>query len=174
MKHAEFVHLHVHTSYSLLDGACRIPDLTQHAAKLKFPALAITDHGAMFGVADFYKSARSAGIKPIIGQEFYVAPSSRFDRQPDENGETAYHIVLLARDMIGYRNLLKLSSVSYLEGFYRKPRIDKEVLALHKDGLVALSACLKGEVAYRLLRGDEDVILSLPPQTVVLFTREDA
>ena len=154
MKHAPFVHLHVHTSYSLLDGACRIPDLTEHAAKLKFPALAITDHGSMFGVVDFYKSARASGIKPIIGQEFYIAPGSRSEKQPDENGETAYHLVLLARDTTGYLNLLKLSSVSYLEGFYRKPRIDKEILSLHKEGLVALSACLKGEVAYRNLRGD--------------------
>jgi DNA polymerase-3 subunit alpha len=155
MKHAEFVHLHVHTSYSLLDGACRIPDLTEHAARLKFPALAITDHGAMFGVVDFYKNARSSGIKPIIGQEFYVAPGSRFDKQPDENGETAYHLVLLARDMTGYLNLIKLSSASFLEGFYRRPRIDMEILKQHSDGLVALSACLKGEVAYRLLKGDE-------------------
>jgi DNA polymerase-3 subunit alpha len=156
MKHAEFVHLHVHSSYSLLDGACRISDLTQHAAKLKFPALAITDHGAMFGVVDFYKSARLAGIKPIIGQEFYVAPGNRSDKQPDENGETAYHVVLLAKDTTGYLNLLKLSSVSFLEGFYRKPRIDKDLLTRHKDGLVALSACLKGEVSYRLLKGDDE------------------
>ena len=156
MKHADFVHLHVHTSYSLLEGACRIPDLMEHAVKLKFPALAITDHGSMFGVVDFYKSARSVGIKPIIGQEFYVAPQSRFERQADQNGETAYHLVLLARDLTGYQNLIKLSSISYLEGFYRKPRIDKEILARHKEGLVALSACLKGEVAYRILRGDEE------------------
>jgi len=156
MKHAEFVHLHVHTSYSLLDGACRIQDLTEHAVKLKFPALAITDHGSMFGVVDFYKSARSVGIKPIIGQEFYIAPRSRFDRQADSNGESAYHLVLLARDLTGYQNLIKLSSISFLEGFYRKPRIDRECLAQHREGLVALSACLKGEVAYRILKGNEE------------------
>ncbi len=154
MKHAEFVHLHVHTSYSLLDGACRISDLTRYAADLKFPALAITDHGAMFGVIDFYKSARAAGIKPIIGQEFYVAPESRHDRKVDEYGESAYHLVLLARNMEGYSNLVQLSSISYLEGFYRRPRIDKEILSGHSDGLLALSACLKGEVAYLLNRGD--------------------
>ena len=153
MKHAEFVHLHVHTSYSLLDGACRISDLTRYAADLKFPALAITDHGAMFGVIDFYKSARASGIKPIIGQEFYIAPQSRHDRKLDEFGESAYHIVLLARNTEGYFNLIELSSISYLEGFYRRPRIDKEILARHSEGLVALSACLKGEVAYLLNRG---------------------
>ena len=154
MKHANFVHLHVHTSYSLLDGACRVADLTRYAADLKFPALAITDHGAMFGAIDFYKSARAAGIKPIIGQEFYIAPESRLDRKLDEYGESAYHIVLLARNSEGYSNLVKLSSISYLEGFYRKPRIDKEVLSRHSDGLVALSACLKGEVAYLVRRGN--------------------
>lgn len=154
MKHVEFVHLHVHTSYSLLDGACRIPDLTRYAADLKFPALAITDHGAMFGVIDFYKSARAAGIKPIIGQEFYVAPESRHDRKIDDFGQTAYHLVLLARNAEGYSNLIELSSISYLEGFYRRPRIDKEILTRHSDGLVALSACLNGEVAFLLNRGN--------------------
>ena len=154
MKHADFVHLHLHTSYSLLDGACRVSDLTRYAADLKFPALAITDHGAMFGVIDFYKSARAAGIKPIIGQEFYVAPESRHDRKLDEFGQSAYHLVLLARNSEGYSNLIKLSSISYIEGFYRKPRIDKEILADHSEGLLALSACLKGEVAYLLNRGD--------------------
>jgi len=154
MKHANFVHLHVHTSYSLLDGACRVSDLTRYAADLKFPALAITDHGAMFGAIDFYKSARAAGIKPIIGQEFYIAPESRHDRKLDEYGESAYHLVLLARNTEGYSNLVQLSSISYLEGFYRKPRIDKEVLSLHSEGLVALSACLKGEVAYLVKRGN--------------------
>jgi len=154
MKHVPFVHLHVHTSYSLLDGACRIADLTRYAADLKFPALAITDHGAMFGVIDFYKSARAAGIKPIIGQEFYVAPGSRHERKLDDFGESAYHLVLLARNAEGYSNLIQLSSLSYLEGFYRRPRIDKEALSLHSDGLLALSACLKGEVAYLLNRGD--------------------
>ncbi|MDF1535953.1 MAG: DNA polymerase III subunit alpha [bacterium] len=156
MKHANFVHLHVHTSYSLLDGANRLSDLTEYAARLKFPALAITDHGAMFGVVDFYKSARAAGIKPIIGQEFYVAPESRHDRKVDDDGQGSYHLVLLARNLTGYSNLIKLSSISYLEGFYRRPRIDKEILARHSEGLVALSACLKGEVAYRLVRGDRE------------------
>ena len=133
MKHANFVHLHVHTSYSLLDGANRIDDLTKYAAKLRFPALAITDHGAMFGAVDFYKSARAAGIKPIIGQEFYVAPESRHDRKLDDSGKGSYHLVLLARDLTGYHNLIKLSSISYLEGFYRRRRIDKEILATHSD-----------------------------------------
>lgn len=155
MKHADFVHLHVHTSYSLLDGACRIEDLTKLAADMRFPALAITDHGGMFGVVDFYEKALAAGIKPIIGSEFYVAPGSRFEKRADSSGETAYHVLLLARNLDGYRNLLKLSSLAYLEGFYYKPRIDRELLSEHTGGVIALSACLKGEVARRLMVGAE-------------------
>jgi DNA polymerase-3 subunit alpha len=155
MKHVDFVHLHVHTSYSLLDGACRVKDLTELAAKMHFPALAITDHGAMFGVVDFYQNALKSGIKPIIGQEFYVAPGSRTERQADVDGEVAYHVVLLARDLVGYHNLVKLSSESYLSGFYYRPRIDREILEQHSEGLIALSACLKGEVSRRLIKGNE-------------------
>ncbi|UCF29883.1 MAG: DNA polymerase III subunit alpha [bacterium] len=155
MKHVDFVHLHVHTSYSLLDGACRVRELTDLAAKMRFPALAVTDHGAMFGVIDFYQSALRSGIKPIIGQEFYVAPGSRTERQPDGYGEVAYHVVLLARDLAGYQNLLKLSSESFQSGFYYKPRIDREILEQNHEGLIALSACLKGEVARRFLKGNE-------------------
>ncbi len=156
MKHADFVHLHTHTSYSLLDGACRISDLTRLAADMRFPALAITDHGGMFGVVEFYEKALAAGIKPIIGSEFYVAPGSRTERQADKNGETAYHVILLARNLDGYHNLLKLSSVAYLDGFYYKPRIDRNILSKHSDGVIALSACLKGEVARRLSLGLEN------------------
>ena len=155
VKRVNFVHLHVHTSYSLLDGACRISDLTEQAARMRFPALAITDHGGMFGVVDFYQSALSAGIKPIIGSEFYVAPGDRTEKQADKNGEVAYHVVLLARNMDGYHNLLKLSSVAYREGFYYKPRIDREILEKHSSGLIVLSACLKGEVARRVVKGRE-------------------
>jgi DNA polymerase-3 subunit alpha len=157
VAHSEFVHLHVHTCYSMLDGACRIPDLMRAATARRFPALAVTDHGGMFGVIDFYQQAIAHGIKPIIGSEFYVAPRSRTDRRPgDANGDTAYHLVLLARDIAGYRNLLALSSLSYLEGFYKKPRIDRESLAAHSGGLIALSACLKGEPARKVLLGDKE------------------
>jgi len=134
MKHADFVHLHVHTQYSLLDGAIRLEDLFKRAHEYSMPAVAITDHGNLFGAVDFYRSAYRAGIKPIVGCELYVAPRSRFDRDTGGRGETAKHIVLLARNIQGYRNLVRLSSLGYLEGFYYKPRIDKELLAQSSEG----------------------------------------
>ncbi len=142
-----FVHLHVHTQYSLLDGACKIKDLAAKAKALAMPALAITDHGNMFGAADFYRTMNKAGIKPILGFEAYVAPGSRHDRttrRPGGGGN--HHLVLLARNDIGYQNLSRLSSIGYLEGFYYKPRLDLEVLAQYSEGLIGLSACLAGEV----------------------------
>ncbi len=153
-----FVHLHVHTQYSLLDGAIRLKDLIQTARSHDMPAVTVTDHGNMFGALEFYEMAKNAGIKPIIGCEVYLAPRSRFDRQTrgDTGGSTeedrSYHLLLLARDRTGYQNLLKLVSAAYIEGFYYKPRIDKEILRQHAEGLIGLSACLKGEVAYHLLR----------------------
>ena len=145
-----FVHLHGHSEYSLLDGACRIKDMVKKAADLGMPALAITDHGVLYGVVDFYREARKHGIKPIIGCEVYVAPRSRFDREPriDDN---LYHLVLLCKDEQGYRNLLQLVSRAYLEGFYYKPRVDRELLEQYSQGLIALSACLAGEIPQRLL-----------------------
>ncbi len=151
MPHSDFVHLHVHTQYSLLDGACLIPKLTKLAAEYKMPALAMTDHGNMFGAIEFYSSCIKAGIKPIIGCEVYVAPDSRLEKIIKPNRENAFHLTLLAKDETGYKNLLKLVSIGYLEGFYYKPRIDKEVLAKHSEGLVGLSGCLKGEMAKFLL-----------------------
>jgi len=149
-----FVHLHSHTHYSLLDGANDINKLVEKAVDLKMSALAITDHGNMFGVLEFYKVARQAGIKPIIGMEAYIAPGSRTDRKNAGKGgsQAAYHLVLIAKNLTGYKNLMKLSSIAYLEGFYYKPRIDKEVLQKHKDGLIVLSACMKGEVFHHLAR----------------------
>ncbi len=144
-----FVHLHVHTQYSLLDGACRLPDIVAKAKASGMPALAMTDHGNLFGVIDFYEEAVNAGIKPILGCEAYVAPDSRLSRSPDQGG--ASHLVLLAKNAVGYSNLMKLVSSGYLEGFYYKPRMDKEILAQHAEGLIALSACLKGEVARRII-----------------------
>jgi DNA polymerase-3 subunit alpha len=147
MSHAEFVHLHLHTEYSLLDGACRLDRLMDKAHALGFPALAVTDHGVLYGAVDFYREAGQKGIKPIIGCEVYVAPGSRFEKKTTSGGRDAYnHLVLLAKDEAGYKNLIKLSTAAHLEGYYYKPRIDKELLAAHKDGLIALSGCLASEI----------------------------
>jgi DNA polymerase-3 subunit alpha len=143
---SEFVHLHLHTEYSLLDGACRIEELLDRAAELKMPALAVTEHGNMFSSVVFHDAARKRGVKPILGCEVYVAPESRLTRSGTP-GETANHLVLLAETREGFHNLIKLVSAGYTEGFYYKPRIDKELLAQHARGLIGLSSCLKGEVA---------------------------
>jgi DNA polymerase-3 subunit alpha len=156
MKHANFVHLHVHTQYSLLDGAIRLEDLFKKAKAYAMPAIAITDHGNMFGAIDFYQTAYRTGIKPIIGCELYVAPGSRFSRESNSKIENARHIVVLARNIHGYRNLIKLTSMGYLEGFYYRPRVDKELLKQFGDGLIGLSACLHGEISEHLLRGDKE------------------
>ncbi len=145
-----FVHLHVHTEYSLLDGACRIRDLMQRVKQLGQSAVAITDHGVMYGVIEFYKAAKEAGIKPIIGCEVYVAPRGRHDKVKEFDSD-ARHLVLLCQNEVGYRNLSYLVSVGFLEGFYGKPRVDLELLREHAEGLIALSACLSGEVPKRLL-----------------------
>ena len=151
MKHADFVHLHNHSDYSLLDGASSIPRMLERAAALKMPALALTDHGSLFGAVEFYHEALKAGVKPILGMEAYVTRGKRQDRTRD----TAHHLVLLARDERGFRNLMRLSSIAFLEGFYYKPRVDHEVLSLYSGGLLALSACPKGEVASDLLADDD-------------------
>ena len=143
---SQFVHLHLHTEYSLLDGACRIEELLDQAQKLGMPALAVTEHGNMFSAVVFHDAARKRGIKPILGCEVYVAPGSRFDRT-NNLGENFNHLVLLAENEIGFKNLIKLVSAGYTEGFYYKPRIDKDLLAAHSQGLIGLSSCLKGEVA---------------------------
>ncbi|MGO8674775.1 MAG: DNA polymerase III subunit alpha [Limisphaerales bacterium] len=153
MSHADFVHLHLHTEYSLLDGACRVDRLVERAEELRFPALAITDHGVLYGAVDFYKAAREREIKPIIGCEVYVAPASRFDKKTASGGRDVYHhLVLLAKDEAGYKNLIQLVTKAHLEGYYYKPRIDKELLAAHKEGLIALSGCLAGEVPECILK----------------------
>ena len=146
-----FVHLHTHSEYSLLDGANRLTDLVHRAKEFEMPGLALTDHGCLFGAWAFHKLAKAEGLKPIIGMEAYVAPGDRRDRSKAGRGERSYyHLVLLARDMEGYKNLVKLSSIGYTEGFYHKPRVDREVLAAHSGGLVVSSACLAGEVARHL------------------------
>ena len=146
MPRSEFIHLHLHTQYSLLDGACRIPEILSLANQYKMDSLAITDHGNMFGAIDFYLEAQKAGIKPIIGCEVYVAPGSRLDKTSAGIDEASHHLILLARDETGYQNLMKLVSIGYLEGFYYRPRIDKDILAQLSVGLIGLSACLKGEI----------------------------
>lgn len=154
-----FAHLHVHTEYSLLDGACRIDALCEKAASLGQKSLAITDHGVMYGAVAFYKAAKKAGIKPIIGCEVYVAPRSRFDKNHALDSER-YHLILLCENEVGYKNLLKLVSASWIDGFYTKPRVDKELLEKYHEGLIALSGCLFGEVAKNILSRDMDSALS--------------
>ncbi len=151
MPGSDFVHLHLHTQYSLLDGACRISEILAIAKSFKMDSLAITDHGNMFGAIEFYLEAQKAGIKPIIGCEVYVAPQSRFEKSGGIE-DAANHLILLARNEEGYHNLMKLVSISYLEGFYYRPRIDKEILTQHAAGLIGSSACLKGEIACLLLQ----------------------
>jgi DNA polymerase-3 subunit alpha len=155
MHHAEFVHLHVHSEYSLLDGAAQLEKLVQKAKDLRFPAIALTDHGNLFGAIDFYLAAQKAGVKPILGCELYVAPGGRKERGSQDGGyEGANHLTVLVRNRAGYQNLMKLVSKSYLEGFYYKPRVDKELLAEHADGLLVLSGCLNSEVSRLLSAGD--------------------
>ena len=152
-----FVHLHTHSEYSLLDGANRISDLVRKAKEFEMPALALTDHGCLFGAWNFHKAARKEGLKPIIGMEAYVAPGDRRDRSRSGRGERAYyHLILLARDRQGYRNLVKLSSIGYTQGFYHRPRVDREVLVRHSEGLIVSSACLAGEVARHLMAENWD------------------
>src|ERR1700761_6594892 len=150
---ADFVHLHLHSQYSLLDGANRLDDVIAAGVEAGMPAMALTDHGNMFGAIQFYNQARKAGIKPILGFEAYVSQGSRHDRTPGKGSSN--HLVLLAASEQGYRNLLKLTSRAYLEGFYYKPRVDKELLRQHSEGVIALSACLKGEVNERIVGRQE-------------------
>ncbi|TAK10302.1 DNA polymerase III subunit alpha, partial [bacterium] len=155
MEHSRFVHLHCHTQYSLLDGANKVESLLERVKQLKQPAVAMTDHGNMFGAIEFYREAMRQGVKPIIGCEVYVAPNSRFERKGVDKGNKEYnhHLILLAMNLEGYRNLCKLVTAGYMEGFYYRPRIDKELLREYNRGLIALSACLQGEVSSALSAG---------------------
>ena len=162
MDHADFVHLHNHSDYSLLDGASPIPAMVRRAAELQMPALAHTDHGSLFGAIEFYQEARKAGVKPIVGMEAYVTRGRRQRRTRD----TAHHLVLLARDERGFRNLCRLSSLAFLEGFYYKPRVDHEILSTYSEGLLALSACPKGEIASDLLDGLSQTIATIVTTSV--------
>ncbi len=159
MSSSPFVHLHQHTEYSLLDSTVRIADLMKKAKACGAPAVAMTDHGNLYGAIEFYQEAENAGLKPIIGCEVYMAPGSRLDKDAASARDASYHFLLLAQDEIGYRNLLKLVTEAHLTGFYYKPRIDRDLLSKHHQGLLATSACLKGEVAFNLMNGQRDKAL---------------
>jgi len=163
----EFVHLHLHTGYSLLDGACRIDDVVKLAASYNMGSVAITDHGALFGAIEFYIKAKAAGINPVIGQEFYIA-KDRFKREGKN-----FHLILLAENNIGLKNLYKLSSLAYLEGFYYKPRIDMGLLREYSDGIIALSSCIKGEVPYWIIQGDYEKAKSVAREYMDIFGQEN-
>jgi len=169
---ADFVHLHVHTEYSLLDGASRIPDLIAEAKRLGMKAIAITDHGAMYGVVNFYKEAKKAGIRPIIGCEVYLAPASRHDAF-EVNGVRYYHLILLAENEEGYRNLVKLVSLANIEGMYYKPRVDKELLRQYHQGLICLSACIAGEIPRAIIQDNMERADALTQEYISIFGRDN-
>ena len=164
-----FVHLHSHTHYSLLDGAGRVQDMVKRAAELKMEALAITDHGNLFGAIEFYQSCKKNNIKPIIGCEAYIAPAARDYRQRMEGERNSYHLVLLAKNQKGFKNLIKLSSIAYLEGMYYKPRIDFEVLKKYSEGLIVTSACMSGQIATKLRNGQKEAAISIAEKYIDLF-----
>jgi DNA polymerase III subunit alpha len=171
---ADFIHLHNHSQYSLLDGACHIERFIDLAAKMGLPSLAITDHGNMFGTIEFYKKAKKAGIKPIIGCEVYVAPKERSHKEPVKGApDGGYHLILLAKNNKGYKNLIKLVSAGYLEGFYHRPRIDKEILRDHAEGLIATSACLQGEVSYAVRNNDYKKAVETAKEHADIFGKEN-
>ena len=167
-----FCHLHLHTCYSLLDGACKLDDLMKKVAEMGQKAVAITDHGVMFGAIDFYKTAAKYNIKPIIGCEVYVAPASRFDKA-DRIQNPPFHLVLLCKNNIGYQNLIKLVSLGFTEGFYGKPRVDKETLKRYSEGLIALSACLAGEIPRKLTAGEYVAAKRVAEEYAQIFGREN-
>lgn len=170
----DFAHLHLHTTYSMLDGAIRISDLMKRVKELGMSSVAITDHGNMYGAIEFYKEAVKHDVKPIIGCEFYVTPSRSAETELDEIADGgAYHIILLCKNETGYRNIIKLASRSFTEGFYRKPRIDYDLLERHSEGLVCLTACLAGEVNRKILEGKEDKAYALAGKLHEIFRKED-
>jgi DNA polymerase-3 subunit alpha len=172
-KNSPFIHLHVHTEYSLLDGAIRIDQMLDKAKKYRMDAVAITDHGNMFGAVDFYKKSEQAGIKPIIGCEIYMAPGDRRDKSPSPDGSpNAYHLILLVMNEVGYRNLSKLITLGHLEGFYYHPRIDMELLRKYNGGLIALSACLKGVVPYYIKSGRIETAMEKAEELASVFDND--
>jgi DNA polymerase-3 subunit alpha len=170
---AEFVHLHLHSEFSLLDGACRFEPLTKRVKELGMPAVALTDHGNLFGAMNFYNACKKAEVKPIIGCEVYLAPTGRHDRGQRGERPTYNHLLLLAKDYEGYLNICKLSSIGYLEGYYYKPRIDHEVLAAHSKGIIATSGCLKGEIPQALVMGEMEKARRLIDKHIEVFGPEN-
>jgi len=164
-----FTHLHLHSQYSLLDGAITFEKLFERCKQLSMNSVAVTDHGNMFGAVEFYTKARKAGIKPVIGMEAYIAPASRSDRTKSSISDAAYHLILLAENNTGYKNLLKLASIGYTEGFYYRPRIDKEILSELNEGLICTSACLKGEVAAQFVKGNAKAAIEAAQSLVKIF-----
>src|SRR2546423_4364118 len=169
MADRSLVHLHCHTHYSLLDGANRIPELVAHVKKQGMNAVAITDHGNLYGAIEFYRECKDAGINPIIGYEAYVAPNSRTEREARRRGEAGFHLTLLARNEAGFRNLIKMSSVAFLEGYHYVPRIDKELLAAHSAGLICLSGCASAQFSEFILKEQWDEAKALAAEFRRIF-----
>ena len=165
-----FVHLHTHTHYSLLDGLPKVPDMVKRAKELGMPALALTDHGVMYGAVEFYQKAKAAGIKPIIGMEGYLTLGELGNRNQNEK---PHHQILLARDLRGYKNLMKISSIAQLEGFYYKPRFTKKVLRQYAEGIIATSSCLQGEIPQALLKRGKKEALEIIAEYQDIFGREN-
>src|SRR5215510_16011132 len=170
---SSFVHLHLHTQFSLLDGANQIDPLVQQIKSFRQPAVAMTDHGNMFGAIEFYRKAKELGVKPIIGCEAYMAPGSRLNKDSSQLAHNDYyHLILLARNLTGYQNLIKLVSKAYFEGFYYKPRMDKDIINEHHEGLIALSGCLSGEIPYLIVQKDMAGALAVAGEFQEIFGPE--
>src|ERR1700756_3348924 len=169
MPDGPFVHLHCHSHYSLLDGASRIPELVARAKEQGMNALALTDHGNLYGAIEFYRECKDAGLNPIIGYEAYVAPNSRGEREARRRGDAGYHLTLLAQNRTGFQNLIKMASAAFLEGYHYVPRIDKELLAAHKEGIICLSGCASGEFSELILQKQLDDATRLAEWFVKLF-----
>src|SRR5947208_2778788 len=156
-----FVHLHCHTHYSLLDGASRVPELIERVQGLGMNAVAITDHGNLYGALEFYQTCKAAGVNPIVGYEAYVAPGRRNEREARRRGDAGFHLTLLAKNRTGFKNLIKMASSAFLDGYHYVPRIDKELLAAHADGLICLSGCASSEFSEFILKDQRDEATNL-------------
>src|SRR3954470_21163303 len=172
MADRKFAHLHCHTHYSLLDGANRIPELVEQTKKLGMTACAITDHGNLYGAIEFYTECKKAGINPVVGYEAYLAPGSRLEKKAARQGDAYSHLTLLAKNTTGFKNLVKLSSIAFLEGFYYTPRIDREVLEAHSEGLICLSGCLAGEFNQFILQDKAEEAKKLAEWFATVFKND--
>ena len=168
-----FVHLHLHTEYSLLDGAVKIADLMAKVNRCKMPAVAMTDHGNLYGAIDFYKQASKAGVKPIIGSEVYLSPGPMNERKKVPGLPNAHHLTLLAKNAVGYENLVRLVSLAHLDGFYYKPRIDKEALNKYSEGIICLSGCINGEINYWIQQDQLKIAREKLSEYVDIYGKDD-